>query len=151
MTPMTARLTTLLMFAGQAQEAMRFYVSLLPDGKVESIARYGPGQPGAEGSVKHAVFRLGGQRLTCIDSPVKQPFTFTPAMSLVLACPTEPELDDLYHRLSEGGTILVPLDSYPFNPRFGWVTDRFDVSWQLSLRLPGPDPGEAGDAPVAAP
>ena len=65
---MKARLTTLLMFAGQAEQAMRFYVSLLPDGAVERIERYAEGEAGSPGTVKHAVFRLGGQRLTCIDS-----------------------------------------------------------------------------------
>jgi predicted 3-demethylubiquinone-9 3-methyltransferase (glyoxalase superfamily) len=64
----------------------------------------------------------------CIDAPVKQPFTFTPAMSLVVERTSEAELDTLFADLSDGGQILVPLDAYPFSKRFGWLTDRYGVS-----------------------
>jgi predicted 3-demethylubiquinone-9 3-methyltransferase (glyoxalase superfamily) len=130
---MKARLTSLLMFAGEAEAAMRFYASLLPEAAVERIEHYHEGDPGKPGTVKQAVLRIGGQRLICIDSPIEQPFTFTPAISLVLVTDDESELDHLYARLAEGGQVLVPLGAYPFNPRFGWVTDRYGVSWQLSL------------------
>jgi predicted 3-demethylubiquinone-9 3-methyltransferase (glyoxalase superfamily) len=133
---MKARLTTLLMFDGRAEAAMRFYESLLAEAAIERIERYGADGPGAQGTVKHAVLRLGGQRLICIDSPIKHPFGFTPAVSLVLVVDAIPELDALFARLSEDGQVLVPLDAYPFNPRFGWVTDRFGVSWQLSVEVP---------------
>jgi predicted 3-demethylubiquinone-9 3-methyltransferase (glyoxalase superfamily) len=128
-----SKITTLLMFDGQAAEAMGYYTSLFDRGQIERIERYRAGEQGAEGTVKHAVFRLGDRQLMCIDSPVKQPFTFTPAISLVAECDTEAAVDELYARLSDGGKIFVPLDEYPFNRRFGWLTDRYGVSWQLSL------------------
>jgi predicted 3-demethylubiquinone-9 3-methyltransferase (glyoxalase superfamily) len=130
---MQPKITTLLMFDGQAENAMRFYTSLFDNGEIERIDRYQAGEPGTEGTVKHATFRLADQALMCIDSPVKQPFTFTPAVSLVVEFETEASLDRLFARLSDGGTILVPLDAYPFSARFGWVTDRYGVSWQLTL------------------
>lgn len=127
------KVTTFLMFDGRAEEAMNFYTSLFPDSAILDISRYGAEGPGAEGSVIHATFTLAGQELMAIDSFVKHEFTFTPAMSLYITCQSESEIDELYAKLSEGGGVLMPLDAYPFSPRFGWVNDRFGVSWQLTL------------------
>jgi predicted 3-demethylubiquinone-9 3-methyltransferase (glyoxalase superfamily) len=79
------------------------------------------------------LFRSGGHALIVIDSPVKHDFTFTPAMSLFLDCESRDELDSAFEKLSAGGRIYMPLDSYGFSTRFGWCTDRFGVSWQLNL------------------
>jgi predicted 3-demethylubiquinone-9 3-methyltransferase (glyoxalase superfamily) len=68
-----------------------------------------------------------------IDSPVKHDFTFTPAMSLFVDCADEAEIDALFAKLSEGGKVLMPLAAYPFSRKFGWLSDRFGVSWQLNL------------------
>ncbi len=81
----------------------------------------------------HAVFSLAGQRFMCIDSFVGHAFTFTPATSLFVECRTADEVDALFARPSEGGQVLMPLEAYPFSPRYAWVSDRFGVSWQLSL------------------
>lgn len=69
----------------------------------------------------------------CIDSHIKHEFTFTPAMSLYVTCDTEEEIDKVFEKLSEGGKILMPLGSYPFSERFGWVNDKYGVSWQLTF------------------
>ena len=58
---------------------------------------------------------------------------FTPAISLYVDCASEAEIDRLFAQLSEGGSILMPLASYPFSEKFCWLADRFGVSWQLSL------------------
>jgi predicted 3-demethylubiquinone-9 3-methyltransferase (glyoxalase superfamily) len=83
--------------------------------------------------VKLATFRLNGQILMCIDSPIKHSFTFTPAMSLFVDCDSEREVDELFEQLSAGGEVLMPLDAYPFSRRFGWLNDRSGVSWQLNF------------------
>ena len=127
------KLTTFLMFAGQAEEAMNFYLSLFEDSKVLSITRYGPGEAGAEGSVMHATFTLNGQEFMCIDSNIEHGFTFTPAMSIYVNCESEAEIDRLFDALSNAGQVLMPLDRYPFSEKFAWLADRFGVSWQLSL------------------
>lgn len=127
------KITTFFMFDGRAEEAMNFYISLFEKSKVLSITRYGPGKPGAEGTVMHARFSLGGQEFMCIDSYVKHEFTFTPAMSLYVNCETEEEINQLFMKLSQNGQVLMPLDRYPFSEKFAWVSDRFGVSWQLSL------------------
>ncbi len=127
------KITTFLMFSGRAEEAMKFYISLFPNSSILAMKKYGPGEPGTEGSVMHATFSLNGQRFMAIDSNIEHGFTFTPAMSLYIECETEEEIDSVFHRLSEGGQILMPLDAYPFSPKFGWVADRFGVSWQLTL------------------
>ncbi|MEP0848423.1 MAG: VOC family protein [Phycisphaerae bacterium] len=126
------RVTTLLMFYGDAEEAMTLYTSSIPNSKITSIKRYGKGESGAEGSVMHATISLNGQELACIDSIVKHDFTFTPATSLVVKCTSAAELDDLYKKLSNGGQVFMPLQEYPFAKRFVWFTDRFGVSWQLN-------------------
>jgi predicted 3-demethylubiquinone-9 3-methyltransferase (glyoxalase superfamily) len=127
-------ITTFLMFEGQAEEAMNYYISLFKDSRIVDIARYGPEGPGKDGSVLHATFSLNGQLFRCIDSPVKHGFGFTPSMSLFVDCRTEQEINSLYAKLSEGGQILMPLDAYPFSPRYVWLNDRFGVSWQISLQ-----------------
>lgn len=130
---MASKITPFLMFQGSAEEAMRFYVGLFAGSGIRSVERYGPGQPGAEGSVKRADFMLAGQDVICIDSPVKHAFTFTPAMSLFVECETDAELLNAFEALADGGAVLMPLDNYGFSRKFGWVNDRFGVSWQLNL------------------
>src|SRR2546430_7844015 len=106
---MTQKIKTFLMFEGNCEHAMNFYVSLYRDAAVTSIRRYGPEGPGAEGSVAQATFAIAGQTFMGIDSPVKHEFTFTPAMSLFVDCADEAELDTLFAKLSEGGRTLMPL------------------------------------------
>lgn len=133
MASMPQKITTFLMFEGRAEEALTFYVSLFEDSEVVDISRYGADGPGEEGTVLHATFSLAGQRFMCIDSYVKHEFGFTPAVSLFVECDTEGELDRLYGALAEQGRELMPLGSYGFSTKFGWVNDRFGVSWQLNL------------------
>ncbi|WP_326824974.1 VOC family protein [Streptosporangium sp. NBC_01756] len=130
---MSQKITTFLMFEGAAEEAMTFYISLFDDAKILAVTRYGPEGPGAEGSVQHATFTLAGQEYMAIDSSMPHAFTFTPAISLYVQCDSEEEIERLYAALSEKGGPLMPLDSYGFSRRFGWVADRFGVSWQLNL------------------
>lgn len=125
---------TQLMFEGKAEQAIRFYVSLFGNSQIDQIERYGPGEMGAEGTVKRATFTIAGQPFACIDSPTKHAFTFTPSSSMFVECESEAELDAAFSQLSEGGFALMPVGNYGFSTRFGWVQDRFGLSWQLNLR-----------------
>lgn len=127
------KITTFFMFDGKAEEAMNFYTSLFENSKILSITRYGQSEAGAEGTVMHATFSLGGQEFMCIDSNVKHEFTFTPAISLYVNCETDEKIDQLFTKLSQGGQVLMPLDRYPFSEKFAWVSDRYGISWQLNL------------------
>ena len=127
------KITTFLMFGGQAEAVMNFYTSLFADSAILSLTRYGSGEAGAEGSVMLATFALNGQEFMCIDSNVEHGFTFTPAMSLYVICTSEAEIDQLFEKLSQDGQILMPLGPYPFSEKFGWVADQYGVSWQLNL------------------
>lgn len=127
------KITTFLMFDGRAEEAMTFYVSIFPRSRVVSLAHYDRGEPGAEGTVKHAIFELAEQQFMCSDSSVPQPFSFTPSISLFVSCSTEEEISDLYEALEPGGQVLMPLDAYEHSGKFAWIQDRFGVSWQLNL------------------
>jgi predicted 3-demethylubiquinone-9 3-methyltransferase (glyoxalase superfamily) len=131
------KITTFLMFSGKAEEAMNFYTSLFDSSEIVSISRYGANEAGAEGTVLHATFSLKGQVFMCIDSSVKHEFTFTPAISLYVACDTEDEIDRVFQSLSQEGSILMPLAVYPFSEKFGWVADKYGVSWQLNLEKKG--------------
>jgi predicted 3-demethylubiquinone-9 3-methyltransferase (glyoxalase superfamily) len=127
------KITTFLMFEGSAEEAMTFYMSVFDDAEIISIMRYGADGPGEDGTVQQAMFSLAGERFMCVDSPVKHEFTFTPSISLFVQCESEEELGRLYAALGENGTELMPLGNYGFSTKFGWVSDRFGVSWQLNL------------------
>jgi predicted 3-demethylubiquinone-9 3-methyltransferase (glyoxalase superfamily) len=131
---MMNKVTPFLMFQdGKAEEAMNYYTSLIEDSEITSIVRYGANESGDEGTVMQATFTLKGQEFMCIDSNVKHEFTFTPAFSIYVTCDTEEELDSLYLKLSEGGQELMPLGNYGFSKKFGWINDRFGVSWQINL------------------
>ena len=130
---MKTKVTPFLMFDGRAEEAMRFYVSIIPNSTIVSIVRYGAGEAGKEGSVMRADFALAGQPLICIDSPVKHDFTFTPSVSMLVDCVDDAEIAASFMKLSDGGQVMMPLDDYGFSRRFGWVSDRYGVSWQLNL------------------
>jgi predicted 3-demethylubiquinone-9 3-methyltransferase (glyoxalase superfamily) len=122
------------MFDGVAEEALKFYTSVFGDSEVRGIQRFGPGEQGAEGSVKRADLSVGGHNLIFFDSPVKHAFTFTPSISIFVDCENATELESAFKQLSEGGQILMALDNYGFSTRFGWLNDRFGVSWQLNLQ-----------------
>ena len=124
---------TFLMFSGQAEEAMNFYTSVFDQSEILSITRYGANDTGKEGTVMNALFSLKGQKFMCIDSSVNHEFTFTPAISLYVTCNTDDEVNRFFEKLSQDGQVLMPLAAYPFSPKFGWVADRFGVSWQLNL------------------
>ncbi|MDM5433429.1 VOC family protein [Bacillus hominis] len=127
------KITTFLMFEGKAEEAMNLYTTLFNQSEIISISRYDENGPGKEGTVIHATFTLNGQEFMCIDSYVKHDFTFTPAMSLYVTCETEEEIETVFHKLAQDGKVLMPLGSYPFSKKFGWLNDKYGVSWQLTL------------------
>lgn len=126
------QVTPFLMFSGQAEEAMNFYTSVFQGSSILRIKRYGAGEPGREGSVYQAAFSLNGREFLCIDSPMKHAFTFTPSISLFITSADEAAIERYFQVLSAGGQVLMPLGEYPFSKKFGWVQDRFGVSWQLS-------------------
>lgn len=129
-----AKVMPFLMFQeGKAEEAMNFYTSLIEDSEITSITRYGADGSGDEGTVMQATFTLKGQEFMCIDSNVRHQFDFTPSFSIYVTCDTEEELDHLYGKLNEGGQALMPLGDYGFSKKFGWLNDKFGVSWQLNL------------------
>jgi predicted 3-demethylubiquinone-9 3-methyltransferase (glyoxalase superfamily) len=131
---MPKRVMPFLMFqGGVAERAMSFYTSLFDDGRVLEISRYGPEGPGPEGTVQVARFALAGQELMCSDSFVTHDFSFTPSFSVWIETESEEELERLFAALSDQGTQLMPLGDYGFSRRFGWVNDRYGVSWQLNL------------------
>ncbi|MDY0961637.1 MULTISPECIES: VOC family protein [Massilia] len=130
---MARSITPFLMFEGAAEEAMRFYVSLFACSEVKQIEHYKSGEMGPEGTVKRADFTLAGQHVICIDSPARHAFTFTPSVSLFVECVDEAEFDTAFARLADGGKLLMPADNYGFSRKFGWLNDRFGVSWQINL------------------
>lgn len=123
-----------LMFQdGDAQAALDLYFATFPDSKMLQVERYAAGEPGPAGTIKVAIFMLCGREFMCSDSPVKHAFSFTPASSTFVDFASAAELERVFAILAEGGQILMPLDNYGFSQRFGWLNDRFGVSWQLNL------------------
>ncbi|MEP6748909.1 MAG: VOC family protein [Bacteroidota bacterium] len=127
------KIKTFLMFEGRAEEAMNFYTSIIPNSAIADVTRYKANEAGPEGTIMKATFTLNGTEYMCIDSPGKHSFTFTASMSLYVTCETEQQIDQMFGQLSDGGNIMMPLAPYPFSKKFGWVADKFGVSWQLTL------------------
>jgi len=131
---MTRGLRTFLTFQdGTATAAIDLYRDVFDDFELIEIDRYGAGDSGLEDTVKVAKFRLAGSDLSCADSPVRHEWDFTPAVSLWIDCDDNDELQRLFDRLSDGGQVVMPLDDYGFSTLFGWVGDRYGVTWQLNL------------------
>jgi predicted 3-demethylubiquinone-9 3-methyltransferase (glyoxalase superfamily) len=117
-----------------AEQAMNLYISLFDNSRIINIQRWGKEGPGKEGTIMQATFELSGQKFMCSDSPPVHNWDFTPAVSNFVECKNEEELERLFAKLSEGGAVAMPLDNYGFSQKFGWVVDRFGVSWQLNLQ-----------------
>ena len=115
------------MFEGKAEEAMNFYVSLFDSAEIGDVQKY------ENGTIIQAELKLGGHELIIIDSPISHDFTFTAATSIFVDCDSEAELDQLFEALGQDGNVFMPLADYGFSQKFGWVSDRYGVSWQLNL------------------
>ena len=100
---MARRAATHVMFQGEASAALALYSSIFPSFRLEALERYGPGEPGLEGTVKRADASLEGHALIFVDSPVKHGFTFTPAMSIFMDVGSQEELESAFEKLAEGG------------------------------------------------
>ena len=115
--------STYLMFTGQAADALALYTGVFPEST--SSVRPGP--------VYMADWNLAGHNVMLVDSPPVHDFTFTPSTSLFIEFEDAASLDAAFGTLSEGGKVFMPLDNYGFSQRFGWIADKFGVSWQLNL------------------
>ena len=120
-----------LWFDQQAEEAARFYVSLFKDSKVVSVTRWGDVGPGPKDSVLTVAFELAGQEFTALNGGPQ--FKFNPAVSFFVVGETEAEVDSLWQKLSAGGSTLMELQKYDWSEKYGWLADRYGLSWQISL------------------
>lgn len=113
------KIVTNLWFDGRVEEAVQFYTSIFADSQLKTILRYGDAGPRPKGDILTATFDLEGQEFTSINGGPE--FTLSPAMSLLVKCQDQSEIDYFWERLSEGGEKGV----------CGWLTDPFGVSWQV--------------------
>lgn len=123
-----------LMFQnGCAQPALDLYFATFANSRMVRVEHYAAGEAGPAGSIKVAVFTLCGREFMCSDSPMNHGFTFTPSSSIFVDFDSKKELERAFAVLSEDGQVLMPLANYGFSQLFGWVNDRFGVSWQLNF------------------
>ena len=133
---MVRDLVPFLMFCGEqqgkAEEAVTWYCSVFPGSRIVGLDHYGPDEGQPEGTGRVASFELGGMPMMAIDSAAAHDFTFTPAISLWIECSSSTEIEQLFAALVDGGSALMPLGNYGFSEQFGWVADRYGVTWQLN-------------------
>ena len=121
-----------LWFDKEAKEAAEFYVSSFGgDSKVTNVTRI---HNTPSGDCDVVSFKLVGQEFMSISAGPY--FKFTPAISFIVGCETKEEVDKLWNQLSVGGKTLMPLDKYPFSDWYGWIEDKYGLSWQLILTKP---------------
>ena len=113
------KITPFLWFNDQAEEAMHFYVSTFKNSKVGQVTRCGEAGPGPKGAVMSATFQLEGQDFMVLNGGPH--FSFTPAISMFVNCETQAEVDELWEKLSAGGS----------KERCGWLKDNYGLSWQI--------------------
>ena len=113
------KVTPFLWFNDKAEEAMNFYISVFRNSKVIRTTRYGDTGPGPKGSVMTAEFELDGQRFVALNGGPH--FKFTEAISFVVNCETQQEIDEFWEKLSEGGK----------KDQCGWLKDKYGLSWQI--------------------
>lgn len=114
------KIVTNLWFDGRVEEALDFYASVFEDFEVKNISRYGDAGPGVKGDILVATFILHGQEFTIINGGPE--FPHSPAMSLLINCETQAEVDKFWDKLIEGGGE---------HSQCGWLSDRFGVHWQV--------------------
>jgi predicted 3-demethylubiquinone-9 3-methyltransferase (glyoxalase superfamily) len=114
------KITPFLWFDGKAEEAMNFYVSIFKNSKVLSVSRYGDAGPGPKGSVMTAAFELDGQKFVALNGGPQ--YTFSHAISFVVNCETQEEVDHYWEKLTDGGKEV----------QCGWLTDKYGLSWQIT-------------------
>ncbi len=113
------KITPFLWFDNNAEEAANFYVSIFKNSKIVSVARYGDAGPGPKGTVMTVAFQIEGQEFVALNGgPL---FKFNEAISFVVNCETQGEIDEFWEKLSEGGE----------KSRCGWLKDTFGLSWQV--------------------
>ena len=113
------KITPFLWFDNQAEEAMNFYVSIFKNSKIVSVTRYPEGGPGPAGTVLTANFQLNGQEFVALNGGPR--FKFTEAVSFVVNCETQQEVDEFWEKLSAGGEESM----------CGWLKDKYGLSWQI--------------------
>lgn len=124
-----------LWFDKEAEEAARFYTSLFKNSEILEMSHYS--EAGQEihgqkpGSVMTVDFALDGYRLTALNGGPA--FKFNPSISFFANRESEEEVNTLWEQLSEGGSVLMELQKYPFSKRYGWLSDRYGLSWQISV------------------
>jgi predicted 3-demethylubiquinone-9 3-methyltransferase (glyoxalase superfamily) len=120
------KITPCFMFTGdqhkKAEEAINFYTSIFSDSKIIQLVRYGK-EVGPEGAVVHCKFTLNGQEFVAMDSHENMPMNFNPALSIVVGCETQEEIDYYWEKLGEGG--------FEEAQQCGWLQDKYGVSWQI--------------------
>ncbi len=123
----THKIAPHLWFDREAVEAAQFYISIFPNSRLDYVTVL---HDTPSGDVESLLFKLMGQPFYAISAgPL---FQFNPSISFTVQCASAEEVDSLWHRLIEGGRVLMPLDAYPpFSQRYGWLKDRYGVSWQL--------------------
>ena len=117
------KITPCLWFDSNAEEAVAHYLSIFPNSRVISTARYGEFAPDRKGTVMTIVFEIDGQRFLALNGGPH--YKFTPALSLMVNCDDQAEIDVLWEKLAEGGEHV----------QCGWLTDKFGVSWQIVPRV----------------
>ena len=113
------KITPFLWFDHQAEEAVGFYTSIFKDSKVGTVTRYGEAGPGPKGSVMTMAFELDGQEFVALNGGPH--YQFTPAISFVINCDSQEEVDHYWETLSAGGQEI----------QCGWLRDKYGVSWQV--------------------
>ena len=116
---MPQKISPFLWFDGTAEEAATFYVSVFPDSEVTAVSRYGEAGPGPAGSAMVVSFKLDGQEFSALNGGPQ--FTFSEAVSFLISCGSQAEVDHYWETLSEGGEPAP----------CGWLKDRFGLSWQV--------------------
>jgi predicted 3-demethylubiquinone-9 3-methyltransferase (glyoxalase superfamily) len=119
-TAIAQKITPFLWFDSNAEEAVRFYTSIFKNSRVVHTTRYPEGAPGPKGSVMTISFELEGQPFTALNGGPH--FKFNEAISFVVHCDTQAEIDQYWEKLSAGGGVPVEC---------GWLKDRFGLSWQI--------------------
>jgi predicted 3-demethylubiquinone-9 3-methyltransferase (glyoxalase superfamily) len=131
------KITPFFWFDTQAEEAVNFYCSVFPNSKIGGMARYDEAGAKAsgrqKGSVMTASFQLHGQEFIALNGGPM--FKINPSISFFANTKEENKVVEWYNKLSEGGTVLMPLDKYPFSNKYAWVQDKYGVSWQLIVSM----------------
>ncbi len=126
------KITPFLWYDRQALEAAKFYTSIFPHSNIHGQEQFENTGPDEKQTIQIVSFDLNGLEIQAMNGGPM--FQFNPSISFFVKCATHEEVNNFYNKLIEDGSAMMPLGSYDWSPRYGWISDKYGLNWQIMFQ-----------------